>query len=130
MLARPFDLSTDYSDVCSWWEQQECQVIPESMLSTTGFMIEQGDDKLLAGWVYHTNSSIGFLEFAIGNPSFKGEMRNDAFNIFFDAVFKYSKLHGIKNIISTTSHSKMPKRLTDVGFIKINENITNFMRSV
>jgi hypothetical protein len=130
MIARSFNSLKDYVDVCSWWDQQKCQIIPVDMLSTTGFIIEHDDNKLLAGWMYHTNSSIGFLEFAVGNPNFKGEIRDIAFDIFFDTVFKYSKLHGIKNIISTTSHPKMPKRLIDVGFIKINDNVTNFMRSI
>lgn len=130
MKVRFIDLDNDYSDICSWWEQYKYPNIPKDMLSTTGFIVESDNKKLLAGWVYHTNSNVGMLEFVVGNPEFKGEIRDKAFEVFFDVVFKYTELSSIKNIISTTSHNTMPNRFEKVGFIKVNDNVSNFMRSV
>jgi len=130
MIVRFIELDKDYSDVCSWWEQQASFVVPRPMLSTTGFIVEHDSDKLLAGWLYHTNSNVAMFEFLVGNPKFVGKIRSEALTSFFDTLFKYADMQNIKNIISTTSHPKVPAMLERVGFVKVNENVTNFMRSV
>lgn len=129
MKVRFIEMDKDYSDVCSWWQNQAWPVIPKEALSTTGFIVENNNQKILAGWVYHTNSNTALLEFLVANPEIKGDVRDEAFDAFFDVVFKYIELSNFKNIFMSVVHPKLKDRLEKVGFKKTDENVTNFVRS-
>lgn len=129
MKVRFIEMDKDYSDICSWWKKQAWPSIPKESLSTTGFIVENDNQKILAGWVYHTNSNTALLEFLVANPEIKGNERDAAFDAFFDVVFKYIELSNFKNIFMSVVHPKLKTRLEKVGFKKTDENVTNFIRS-
>lgn len=128
MQVRFIEMDKDYSDICSWWEQHQWPIIPKEALSTTGFIVENENQKILSGWVYHTNSNTALLEFIVANPKIKGEDRDKAFDVFFDVVFKYVELSNFKNIFMSVIHPKLKTRLEKVGFKKTDDNVTNFVR--
>lgn len=130
MIIKLFDKSTDYETVKTWWLAQNWPAVPESSLSTTGFIIKEGDQSLLSGWVYHTNSDIAWLEFIVANPEIKGEQRDEAFELFFSFVLNYAKIKNYKNVFTSVQHQGLMKRLEKNGFKKGDENMTNFIRSL
>lgn len=124
------NLETDYEIVKGWWEKHSWPVIPKASLSSTGFIVKDGTNSVLAGWVYHTNSDIAWLEFVISNPEIKGEIRDQAFDLLFNVTSEYAKVNNFKNIFTSVKHPNLMKRLEKNQFVKADENMTNFIRSL
>lgn len=129
MQIKLFD-QNDYQEISKWWKEQNWPIIPVSSLSDCGFVVFDGDTKILAGWLYKTNSDIAWMEFIVGNPQVKGDKRNTAFDILFDTVIVFAKHHNFKHIFTSVQHEGLMKRLEKNGFNKTDSNMTNFIRSL
>lgn len=70
MHVKLFNKSEDYNIVKEWWEKHNWPVIPQSSLSTTGFIVkDENGEGVLVAWIYHTNSDIAWMEWIISNPA-------------------------------------------------------------
>lgn len=125
-----FEPEKDYQTVSDWWTAHQWPVIPLSSLSSTGFIVKDNENSYLAGWVYYTNSDIAWLEFIVANPEFNGELRDQAFDLFFDVVLNYIKIKNFKKVFTSVKHPSLKKRLENNHFLKTDEEMTNFVRSL
>lgn len=64
----------EYDIVCHWWASQDRAIISQNVLPETGLMVLGSDDMpLAAGWIYNSNSEMGFLGWSTTNPEAKSK---------------------------------------------------------
>ncbi len=69
----------EYDVVCHWWAKQNRAIILREALPETGLMILADDGTpLAAGWVYNSNSNLGFFGWSTTNPEAKAKDRTAA----------------------------------------------------
>ena len=74
----------DYKDYIKWYShlKRARGDYPErQMLSDDGLIITYNGVKVVAGFLYVTNSNIAMIEFVIANPKAKRDIRKKALNI-------------------------------------------------
>lgn len=67
----------DYLDISEWLKDRKWPIPPgKGVLPVTGYIAVDGKNKLAAGYLYVTNSSVGILDWLVTNPKagFKGSV--------------------------------------------------------
>ncbi len=88
----------DFSQVQSWLEHREMKVIHPSVLSQTGFIVD--DTAVL--FLYKTDSDVCYLENLFSNRESIPEYRNHAISLLIDEAFQEAKTQGFKFVMSVT----------------------------
>lgn len=130
MIVRSFDAEKDYEDVATWWKQQEWPPLPKHVLSPSGFIAEEDGVKLAATWVFPTNCPIYIMEWTVGNPNVKHELRNNALKNVTDHACKWAKEDGAIQIFTMTKHERFIKKLEEFGFQTTESGMTHLVRSL
>jgi len=125
MNIRKYERS-DYPIVCEWWSMHKWPNIPASMLPSTGFII----DKVCAGFLYKTDSTIGILEFIISNPNSDVQIRSNGLNLLIETLVAEAKVNGMSAIFTSVNNNKLINRYKDLGFTESDKNITNMVRVI
>lgn len=128
MNVRSFDSNLDYSDVSSWWKKQEWPVLPLELLTTSGFIIEDENNKIAATWVIKTNCPIYLMEWTIGNPEVKWEDRSTGIDLITNAACQWAKVDGASHVLTMTKNERFMNKLENNGFIKAESGMTHLMR--
>lgn len=129
MKVRAFE-SKDYQDVCSWWKKQEWPALPESILSTSGFIIENNGQKLAATWIFRTNCPIYIMEWTVGNPDANWNDRSSAIKIVTDAACEWAKSDGASQVFTMTKNDRYMEKLEEIGFKKTESGMTHLIRGL
>ena len=98
---------SDWEVLPTWWEKWEGwktpdrEALPDNGLC--GLMVHKGDKKILAGFMYTTNSKGAWVEYIISDPDYREKDRQKALDLFVKAQgFKYILFVGKnKNLINT-----------------------------
>lgn len=123
MEVRKFQTS-DYFELCGWWNKHNWPCIPLDHLPENGFIVEG----LAAGFLYKTDSKFGLLEFVVANPDSSKEDRAQALDLVIDNTLNLAKELGFKSIFSSITHPKLIQRYQEHGFMMTDENMTNMIR--
>ena len=65
----------DYDTIVKWWkswpdwEPLARNLLPEN--GTGGYIVEKGEIPIVAGFLYTTNSKVGWMEWVISNKKYK-----------------------------------------------------------
>lgn len=130
MHARPFHLGSDYPEICEWWRARKFPMVPLNQLSNMGIVIEEDGVKYCAGWVYVTNSALGWFEFVVSNPESPFRKRKDALIYLVNEAQKVAKAAGIGLLFATLENKNLIKLYLDHGFHKGDVNMTNLIAAV
>lgn len=69
----------EYDIVCHWWARQGRAIVLREALPETGLMVLGEDDTpLAAGWIYNSNSNMGFFGWSTTNPDATARARHTA----------------------------------------------------
>jgi|SRR6478609_7169558 len=120
----------DYEDIKVWCEKRSCPLISTESLSETGFIVKVREEKIMAGWFYHTNSNIAWLEFVITNPDSSSENRHQALDLFFETTVNYAKECGIKNLFAVADDNGIIERMQKQNFNVSNNKVFILGRSL
>jgi hypothetical protein len=67
----------DYVDLIEWWKSYDHVEIPSSDLLPNsglgGLAIEKNGKMIAAAYVYLTNSAMGYIDFLVSDPNYKGK---------------------------------------------------------
>lgn len=128
MLARRFDATKDYDEVCEWWTTQGFQALPKNFLSKVGFIVE-GDDgtKLCAGWFYETDSAWSLVEWVVGNPKADKDSRRRGLDLLIETIIEYAKTREFAVIFTSVQHPALIKRYEQYGLQKADIGMTNLI---
>jgi hypothetical protein len=130
MDIRLFNIEQDYAEVSTWWEAQGWPPVKASWLSTTGYIVTDGDRKLAAGWLYLTNSKAAVFEWMVGNPEASIEDRAEAQDLILRAVDELAQSMDLEMVFTNTDHDKLMERLVKHKYIITDKGMTNLVRLI
>jgi hypothetical protein len=98
-------LPTDYETVVPWFTARGWpEAPPEKFLPPTGIIIEDSEGPCCVGFLYLSNSPIGFLDWVSTRPDLKrGGLK--ALDFFFPVAKEAAKGIGVERVI----HMALPK---------------------
>jgi len=99
----------DWDLLVSWWkmypewEQHPTkEILPENGLG--GFIIEKGETPIVAGFLYTTNSKIGWLEWIVADRNYKQKDKGDAIKLLITGIEHVARRSGCEAIFSVGRH--------------------------
>ena len=102
---------SDWDTLVSWWDAwPEWTAPPKDFLpdnGTGGFMVENNDIPIVAGFLYKTNSKSVLLECIVSNPDYKEEDRKMAIELLINGAENVSKKLGCKYMFSISRNKSL-----------------------
>lgn len=114
-------VESDYEDILvGWWKDWEFTPPLKSFLpdnATSGLMVMDGDEPVVAGFFYHTNSKIGWIDWIISSKSYR-KNRKEAITLLLDSLTSAAKNMGYEFTYSLAKHDRLHKYFEDIGYTK------------
>lgn len=126
MIVTKFNYDKNADEVKKWGAKYAFPLPPALMLPDTGFIIEG----LVCGFLYCSNSSLGWLEWVFANPERSQEDRAQGLDILFRVIEKTAKELGIKALFSASGLASYSKVLERNGFSETDKNVTHYIKLV
>lgn len=130
MEIRKFDPQSDYLKVSAWWEKQGWPSIPLEMLPKTGFIMEDAEGGLCAGWLYKTDSKFAWLEWIVANPARPFELRGRALDVLMLRLVETARSSGFKAVFSSINNERLINRYKKHGFKETEKSMTNMIMRI
>ena len=73
-------------------------LLPEN--GTGGYIVEKGSEAIVAGFLYTTNSKVGWVEWIVSNKDYRGKDRKDALKLLISGIEHVAKASGYGIILS------------------------------
>ena len=116
--ARPIKVE-DYTILMEWWNSYDGIEIPDSSIlpdnGLGGFVMEKEGKMVAAAYIYLTNSAVGYIDFLISNPNYKGR---DLYDIIAKLILVCSEsavAKGCKLVWAMTTYDGVVRRCRDLG---------------
>jgi hypothetical protein len=82
--------ASDWGTLVKWWDSwPEWVAPPKTFLpdnGTGGLIVEKGEQPIVAGFLYFTNSQAVLLEWIISNPEYRGKDRQEAIELLINTA--------------------------------------------
>ena len=116
--ARPIKVE-DYTILMEWWNSYDGIEIPDSSIlpdnGLGGFVMEKEGKMVAAAYVYLTNSDVGYIDFLISNPNYKGRDRYDIIAKLILVCSESAVAKGCKLVWAMTTYDGVVRRCRDLG---------------
>ena len=108
----------DYTYINKWYKQigipqPKSSILPNNGLD--GFVIEKNKRLLAAVYLYLTNSKMGYFDFLISDPNYKGKDRFEVIIMLFQHCTKIFEDLGLECVFMTTAEEGVIKRMKELG---------------
>ena len=113
----PYNQDAHFDLISPWFKHYWGAYFPKEMIPTDGYIV-YGEESgpLVAGFLYHTNSSIVWLEDIIGNPEADKAERKEGIAVLLQALEMRAKALGFKHVFTATAHANMIEYYKQAGF--------------
>jgi len=114
---------SDYDNILTkWWKDWRWSAPPRDFLpedATGGLIIYDGETPVCAGFVYMTNSKVGWVEFVVSNMEYKNkENRRLYISTLVDSLGNILKSVGAKYTYVSLKNDSLTKIYEDLGYVK------------
>ena len=114
---------SDYDDILSkWWKDWRWSAPPRDFLpddATGGLIIYDGEVPVCAGFVYMSNSKLGWVEFVVSNRDYRDrENRKLYLSTLVDSLGNILKNAGIKYTYVSLKNESLVKIYEELGYVK------------
>jgi len=96
--------ASDWSTLVKWWDSwPEWVAPPKTFLpdnGTGGLIVEKGEQPIVAGFLYFTNSQAVLLEWIISNPEYRNTDRQEAIELLINMAEEICKKQGQVHMFS------------------------------
>ncbi len=96
--------ASDWGTLVKWWDSwPEWVAPPKTFLpdnGTGGLIVEKGEQPIVAGFLYFTNSQAVLLEWIISNPEYRDKDRKKAVELLINTAEGVCKQAGKKRMFS------------------------------
>jgi hypothetical protein len=110
----------DFNTLKEWWESYDHMVVPSVDLlpeeGKLGLVVEKEGRMMAAAWVYLTNSDIGYVDFLVSDPNYKGRDRFEIITELSQACSELAIQLGCRIIWCMTTYEGVLKRFKHLGF--------------
>ena len=124
---REYDES-DHAMISEWWKSHSFPVLSKETLPKTGIIIEHGEDPVAAGFVYLSDSTVGWVEWIVSNPKANPLVRARAIPILIEELCLAAREKGCKMVITALEHPKLIDRLLKSGYVQGDVGMTHLIR--
>lgn len=115
--ARPFNRTSDYALVASWWEGHKLPVAPLAWLPRRGWIVSSDGKPVLAGFVYQLdNTEMYWIEGIVSNPDSTKEERNEAMPVLFETATQAAREAGASIVLGSSSFDSLTGKYKEAGF--------------
>jgi hypothetical protein len=122
----PFSYEEHAERVNEWGERHHFPLPPPDLLPDIGMMV----DDTAVGFLYSTNSKLGWIEWIFANPEKTPEERKEAIDTLLSALEKAAIIRGMKVLFSSSGSDAFKGVLERNGFAKTDENVTQYVKGV
>jgi hypothetical protein len=126
LISRPLE-KTDYPALKTWWTLHSWPAVPQEALPKNGLIIEHLGQRICAGFIYSTDSSIAWLEYIISNPLCDKLIRDKALDLLISGLIELAKSLGKTVVFTSVKHPSLIKRYAAHGAIETENNMTNMV---
>ena len=110
----------DYPTLIEWWKSYDHVEVPESHMLPNGglggFVVEKSGRLMAAGFLYLTNSSIGYVDYLISDPDYKGRDRFKMITWLIEACSEEALRQGCRLVWAMTTYAGIVKRCEKLGY--------------
>jgi N-acetylglutamate synthase-like GNAT family acetyltransferase len=130
LTVRPWQAKSDHPLLAMWWTLHSWPVVPLAALPPTGYIVcDEAGTAICAGFLYKTDSCIGWLEWVVANPLYDKVLRGEALDQLIAKLLDEAVLCGMRQVFTTTTHPSLISRYEKHGFLITDRNNTNLIRS-
>jgi hypothetical protein len=122
LIVRPLN-EDDYEQILmEWWRQWGWRAPMRDFLPDNGMggiMVMDGDVPVCAGFMYLTNSKVGWVDWIISNKEYTDRVnRKQAIKLLVDSLTNICKSSGAKYAYALIKNESLIKTYEDVGYFK------------
>ena len=104
----------DRDILINWWESYDHMLVPNQELlpenGQSGLVIEKEGRMIAAAFVYLTNSDMGYIDFMVSDPGYKGRDRFEMITMLIEACSELAIELGCRIIWAMTTYDGVIKR--------------------
>ena len=104
----------DAETLVKWWESYDHMLVPSQELlpenGQMGLAIEKDGRMMAAAFVYLTNSDMGYIDFLVSDPNYKGRDRFEIITTLIEACSELAVELGCRIIWAMTTYDSVIKR--------------------
>ena len=104
----------DRDILINWWESYDHMLVPNQELlpenGQSGLVIEKEGRIMAAAFVYLTNSDMGYIDFMVSDPNYKGRDRFEMITMLIEACSELAIELGCRIIWAMTTYDGVIKR--------------------
>ena len=116
----------NYNILVDWWKGHAWTPIPYDMLPKVGFIVNDS----VAGFLYATDSSMCVIEWIVSDPKSDKNLRKESIKILLDHLCNEAKKLGFICCFTYTKNKGLIQKLQENNFIKTDEDMIHFIRSL
>lgn len=114
---------SDYEDILvGWWKDWGWEPPQKDFLPNDGkggIIIYDGDVPICAGYMYLTNSKVGWVDWIISSKSYTNkELRKDAITLLVSRLTDICQLLGCKYVYALIKNQSLINTYESLGYIK------------
>ena len=110
----------DYDTLVAWWESYDHMLVPSMELlpenGQSGLVIEKEGRMISAAFVYLTNSDMGYIDFMVSDPNYKGRDRFEMITQLIQACSELAIELGCRIIWAMTTYDGIVKRCEKLNY--------------
>lgn len=116
----------DYGLLSGWWESRGWGIPALRTLPQTGFIVND----CVAGFLYTTDSTIGWVEWIISDPKAEGSNRDRSLDVLMGLLIEAGEMLGCDLLFTSLEHASLIERYKRHGFQVTDKGVTNLMRRI
>lgn len=124
MKAEKFVYEEHSKEVAGWLKKHAFPLPHKEMLSDVGFIV----DDTACGFLYTSNSSIGWVEWIFSNPRKDKKHRAEALDILFKLLEETARNLNITVLFSAAAQPAYQAVLERSGFLATDQGITHYIK--
>jgi len=126
---------SDYEDILvGWWKDWGWEPPQKDFLPNDGkggIIIYDGDVPICAGYMYLTNSKVGWVDWIISSKSYTNkELRKDAITLLVSRLTDICQLLGCKYVYALIKNQSLINTYEGLGYIKGDSYTSEMIKSL
>jgi|TARA_R110000744_G_C19161057_1_gene540490 hypothetical protein len=97
-----------------WVAHPSQSILPEN--GTGGLIVEKNGLAIIAGFIYTTNSKIGWMEWIVSNSEYRESDRKEATALLISGLEHVAKISGCEAVISIGKNKSLMKVHESLGY--------------
>lgn len=114
--AKLFQTETDYETYKSWWDGWGKKAPERDLLPTTGCVVLKEGKPVFAGFVYTSNSKLGWIGFFCGDPKASARTRVGAMVYAIEFLESTAQVMGLRALMAFSDQPAITKVMHRRGY--------------